>query len=82
MSMRHLEFRDKEKENKDFINDLIYENIALMDSNIKLLVENRRLRERVEILRNTLKRHCGKAFVKKDEDWLLFLLRDILKDKV
>jgi uncharacterized protein YdhG (YjbR/CyaY superfamily) len=62
MGMRQLEFDDKEKVDKDFINDLIYENIALMDSNIKLLVENRRLRDRVEELRNTIRKSYEKSF--------------------
>lgn len=81
MSMKHLEFDDKEREDKDFINDLIYENIALMDNNIKLLVENRRLRERVEELRNTLRKTHMKSSEKNDTKYMEVLLRRILGDK-
>jgi len=45
--------RWKECEDKhinDPVVELIYESISLMDENIKLFVENKRLKERIEVL--------------------------------
>jgi hypothetical protein len=81
MKIEDLAFSDKRKEDKDFVNDLIYENIALMDSNIKLLVENKSLKDRVESLRITLRRTREKSLEKVDREYMEFLMRKILGDE-
>jgi len=48
MSIKKISLKDKLEEEQKYIDELTYENIGLMDRNIRLYFENKRLREKVE----------------------------------
>lgn len=50
MDINNYGLREEMKDKNDFVEELIYENIKLMDENINILLVNRRLVERLEEL--------------------------------
>jgi hypothetical protein len=78
MNIFNYDFKDNKNEDRDYINDLIFENIALMDNNIKLLVENRRLREKVEGMKSLNKRNPEKTKGKTNQHYVIVT---VIRDK-
>jgi regulator of replication initiation timing len=65
MNVNDLEIDEEIQDKQEFVEELIYENIKLMDENIKLDLENKRLREKMAQLER-LNRMYDDSIVNKD----------------
>lgn len=52
----NISFEEESKEDKNPVVDLIYESIGLMEDNIRLFLENERLRKRIAELEKAVSR--------------------------
>lgn len=71
MNLFNYDFMNDKNEDRDYINDLIYENIDLTNNNIKLEFENKMLRERIEVLKGINKKNSEKTSHKSNVNYVV-----------